>query len=254
MDARPLFSKRREFEEFPSPLSLTWRLFHWSVYIIGGLTFSVGSYQYFPSVSNFVLGAWLFTIGSLGFAIADFNEWWKNNRVGCFYYEDYEESFERTSTNNFVSADSLQGKFQRAEVGLNFFLSLTGSTLYLIGSVLFIPSLNTLLAGTYIFIIGSAVIFTAQTWKIYRCMYSYKDKSYQVVNLSEDTPGAIVNVAAGLGGLCYLVGSVIFLPEYDVSDTETFQAAAWFEVGGLMYLLSGIALGYRYFFTLNYPH
>ena len=254
MDPQPLLSKRRGFEEFPSPLSLTWRLFNWSVYIIGGLTFTVGSYQYFPSVSDFGSGAWLFTIGSLGFTIIDYNEWWKNNRVGCFYYEDYEDSFERTSTSNFVSADSLHGKFQRAEVGLNSFLSLTGSTLYLIGSVLFFPYFNSLLAGTYFFIIGSAVIFTAQTWKICRCMYSHKDKSYHAVNLSVDTPGAIVDVAAGLGGLCYLVGSVIFLPEYDVSDTETFQAAAWFQVGGLMYLLSGIALGYRYFFTLNYPH
>eukprot|EP01036_Dinobryon_divergens_P024854 gene24854-33341_t len=251
MESRPLFYKG---QSFPSSLSLNWRIFHWITYIIGGLTFTVGSYQYFPSVSNFVLGGWLFTIGSLGFAIADFNEWWKNNRVGCFYYEDFEDSFERTSCTTFDAADTFKGKFQRAEVGLNFFLSWTGSTLYLIGSIFFIPSLNALVTGTYIFIVGSAVIFTAQMWKLTRSMYNIKENSYQFANVLEDTPGAIVDATAGFGGLCYLVGSVIFLPEYDLSDAETFQAAAWFQVGGCLYLLSGIALGYRYFFTQNYPH
>lgn len=257
-EVKPLFDEQRlrsDGVRFPAPLGLSWRLFHWMNYIIGGVTFTIGSYQYFPAVSGYVLGAWLFTIGSFGFAVADFNEWWTNNRVGCFYYADIEEIFESSLANkNFQPINSVIGKFQRAENGLNFFLSLTGSALYLFGSILFIPDLNSIVAGTYIFILGSAVIFTAQSWKLWRVFYNREEKSFKFSHFLEDLPGTVVDLTAGLGGLCYLIGSVIFLPQYDVSEAETYQAAVWFQLGGLLYLLSGLALGYRYFCTQNYPH
>jgi hypothetical protein len=244
---------RSSNKKYPASLSLTWRLSHWVNYIIGGVTFAYGSYQYFPGVSNYELGGWLFTIGSTGFAIADSLEWWTNNRVGCFHYEIFEESYESIATSNFAPKGTLIGTLQRAENGVNFFFSLFGSTLYLIGSIMFIPELDEIVSGTIVFIVGSLFIFFSQSWKLWRVI-RVEGLSFNLSNLLEDLPGTFVDLFAGLGGFAYFVGSVIFLPQYDTSDSETYIAALWFQLGGLLFLLSGIALAVRYFATENYPH
>ena len=253
-ESTPLFSIPNS--NYPSPLSLYWRIFHWSNYILGGVSFALGSYQYFPSVANYDLGAFLFTIGSIGFAIADATEWWKNNRVGCFYYADYEDSFERVACVNYAASDTLAGKYQRAENGINFFFSLFGSTLYLIGSVLFIPYFDSIVAGTEIFIIGSVVIFFSQTWKMWRVIAVYEESTLHIKwkMLLQDLPGSFIDFFVWLGGLFYLIGSILFLPQYDTSDDVTFMAAVWFQLGGFFFFFSGLSLAVRYFFTENYPH
>lgn len=52
--------------KYPQPLTLIWRINHTIAYLLGGITFLLGSIQYLPSYSNYVLGGWLFTIGSTG--------------------------------------------------------------------------------------------------------------------------------------------------------------------------------------------
>jgi hypothetical protein len=238
-------------KDYPEPLSLQWRLIHNFNYLVGGITFAIGSYQYFPWVANYVAGGWLFTVGSLGFAIADALEWWKNNRVGCFAYSDYEDSYERSVSHMYEPKSTFAGQYQRAENGLNFFLSLTGSTLYLIGSILFIPDLDSIVMGTWVFIYGSAVIFLAQSWKLWRAgcnnEHNHVDKSFHFSNYSGDVLAALVDLTAGLGGFAYLIGSIFFLPEYDVSDHITYIAACWFQLGGISYFLSGFFMFLRYF-------
>lgn len=54
---------------YPEPLSLIWRINHTIAYLIGGITFFFGSIQYLPWINNYVLGGWLFTIGSTGIVI-----------------------------------------------------------------------------------------------------------------------------------------------------------------------------------------
>lgn len=46
-------------------------------------------------------------------------------------------------------------------MGLNFFTSVTGSFLYLVGSIMFIPGTNLLLSGEWSFIFGSAFVVIA---------------------------------------------------------------------------------------------
>eukprot|EP01040_Poterioochromonas_malhamensis_P006934 gene6934-7481_t len=238
-------------KKYPEPLRLQWRMSHNFVYLVGGVTFAIGSYQYFPSVSNYELGGWLFTIGSAGFMIADGLEWWKNNRVGCFYYAEYEHSYELVVAPLLAPKDTFRGQLQRAEVGLNFFMSFTGSTLYLIGSILFIPELDAIVAGTYTFIVGSLVIFFAQAWKLYRAgitnEHDLTDKSFRLSNYSADIWAFLVDLTAGVGGLAYCVGSVYFLPQYDVSTEITFIAAWWFQAGGFLFFASGVFMFIRYF-------
>lgn len=245
-------------KKYPEPLSLSWRLRHTVPYLIGGTTFLLGSVQYLPNISNFQLGGWLFTIGSTGFLYADLSEWWMNNRVGCAFDDEYREDYEKNLSRYYESSDTFTGKYQRAENGLNFALSAFGSFLYLLGSILFIPSLNEIVLGTQIFIPGSAVIFISQSWKLYRACRSNPDfpfdKSFSLRNLSADLPGVCVDAAAGLGGLAYMIGSYLFLPEIAITDSDVLRAAVWFIVGGMLFTISGLFIVYRYYFTLNYAH
>lgn len=251
-------SQEQENLQYPQPLSLLWRLIHNACYLCGGVCFFFGSMCYFPAISQFVLGGWLFTIGSTGFLCADALEWWTNNRVGCFMDDAYRLSYEKSQGPFFANPSTFKGRYQRAENGLNFFTSVCGSTLYLIGSIYYIPALNALTLGTIIFIIGSAFIYVAQGWKLYRAGCNNEAtptiRSFSFKNWKHDPPGVIVDLTAGLGGVCYFIGSFLFLPQYDTSDYITFIGASWFQAGGSFFFASGIAMFYRYFFTKYFPH
>lgn len=242
--------------DFPQPLSFRWRVVHNILYLIGGITFFIGSAMYFPTVSEYEWGGWLFTIGSASFLCADTAEWWMNNRVGCFMYSKYRRSYEKDVSRYFAGESTLRGKWQRAENGLNFFMSMIGSLLYFIGSILYIPEVNGFVPGTIVYIIGSAFIYCSQSWKLYRsgCTYDNLVRRFSASNWKQDVPGFFVDLFAGLGGVGYFVGSILFLPEYDISDAATWAAATWFLAGGAMYWASGMCMVYRYFFTLHYPH
>jgi len=240
--------------QYLEPLSLQWRINHSLTYLIGGFTFVAGSCCYLPGMQNYVYGAWLFTIGSAAFFYADINEWWKNNRVGCLFDDEYRSMFESQVGCYMAPQESILGIFQRAENGLNFAFSAFGSFLYLIGSILFIPSLQSVVLGTEVFIVGSIIIFLSQTWKLYRAgctdEMNINNKVFICENLMNDTPALGVDLNAGLGGFAYFIGSILFLP----SIGESEQAAHWFVFGGLLFALSGIFLVFRYFCTDNYPH
>eukprot|EP01038_Epipyxis_sp_PR26KG_P012356 gene12356-16571_t len=238
-----------EIMKYPQPLTFLWRTLHNLFYLIGGITFLIGSIQYYPWIEDITAGGYWFTVGSISFVIADGMEWWTNNRVGCFYYENFRESYEEQVERLFSTEDTLIGKWQRATNGLNFFLSFTGSSLYLVGSILFIPSFGMITQGTWIFIFGSGVVLSSQTWKLIRAEFSTRNDYY-----FDDLPGALVDACAGIGGFNYLIGSVYFLPEYNISNSIEKIASNWFVAGGIFFTLSGIFMFYRYFFTLNYPH
>ena len=245
METKTLLIKKKAF---PIPLSFLWRLTHTIPYLIGGFTFLFGSLCYFTTSTGVLLagdyetGGWLFTVGSIGFLFADVFEWSRNNRVGCI--DSAEERVEWEHKNSGYMTDGRRSllklscgeSWMRAENGVNFAYSALGSLLYLIGSVMFIPELDSIVLGTWVFIFGSAIIFTSQAWKIYRCE-----------SFSDDVTAVNVDAFAGLGGLAYLVGSTQFLPAYDLNDADTNAAAAWFTLGGSAFTLSGLAIVYRYF-------
>jgi hypothetical protein len=55
--------------------STAWRLFHGIWYLIGALNILVGSFVLIPSLGDYFdiasVSAWLYTIGSLAFIVAD---------------------------------------------------------------------------------------------------------------------------------------------------------------------------------------
>jgi len=239
--------------KYPLKLSLSWRLIHATLYNIGGFTFLIGSLCYFPSLANYVVGGWLFTIGSTGFLAADVLEWYTNNRVGCWDNASQRADFEAAVGTHMESKETCFGQYQRAENGINFAFSAFGSTLYLIGSIMFIPSLDLIVLGTEVFIAGSTVIYLSQGWKVYRqgCFNEsdVHDKSWSMKNYLPDIPALFVDAFAGFGGVFYFVGSIYFLPAYDITDADTIRAAAWFTAGGAAFTISALSIVYRYFFV-----
>lgn len=158
-----------EFEfSFPAPLTKTYRLFHSSLYGTGVVLFLFGSLCYAPPLGFHVVGGCTFTVGSAALFVADLGEYWINNRAGCLcdaaYGEVLEESIAKEE--DYSPMDTWRGQLQRAEIRMNFGMSVLGSFLYLVGSVLFIPSLGCIEDGTIIFIAGSLVIFGSMSWKV----------------------------------------------------------------------------------------
>jgi hypothetical protein len=252
--------ERKNTGVYPEPLSFAWRTNHLLGYLLGGFTFLIGSCVYLPCCSDYVLGGWMFTIGSAGFLYADCNEWWKNNRVGCAYYAEVKEDFEEAVGKHCEDEATAYGRYQRAENGINFMYSAFGSFLYLIGSILFIPDVGAIVAGTIVFIPGSLVIFTSQMWKLYRAGCAtppgeqpkrYAERTFSAQCMLEDWPAFGIDLFAGMGGFAYFIGSCLFLPGAGAAVTT---AVAWFIVGGTSFTLSGLFMIYRYYCTQNYVH
>jgi hypothetical protein len=241
------------------PQSALWRLFHGTHYMIGGITFITGSCMYFPNVYNnyssaLSVGGWLFTIGSFFFLLADLQEWWYY-RVGCCFDRKYRPALEFHSATLFPHRrDTLRGRYERAEVGINFFISACGSALYLAGSILFIPTFqDQLLLGEWFFIIGSTFIYVSQAWKVYRSactnVNDRQDRRFRLSNLLNDISALGVDGFAGIGGVFYFFGTIFFLPSLNKNDSDAIRSAILFVCGGTCFTLSGFFLQYRHHFT-----
>ena len=232
-------------KKYPEKLTFEWRLAHSLPYAIGGFMFFLGSFCYYPG-GNMLVGGALFVVGATAFVFADTWEWWKNNRVGCFQYDEYRSAYESSIEHmGWDPEDTCMGKLRRAENGLNFGLSIIGSFLYFLGSLFFLPPYTYMVEGLWIFIAGSAVIMVAQSWKLYRQvnLLHVEGRTNEV-----DWQGVALDGSAWLGGFTYFFGSILFLPWIDTDDSGSILAANWFFFGGLCYVTSGILLLMRYFY------
>ncbi len=164
--------------------SRLWRMWHAVNYFIGGGAFLLGSFILFPFANEYLdapeVSAWLYTIGSLTFLLADITEWLHYTKSDCPFLT----------------------------LSINFFLSVLGSLLYLVGSFLFIPVLDLAWLGSIMFIIGSAAVLLSQIWKLLRCV-CVQGRGVQEM-IEEDESGFYVDLFAGLGGAMYLVGTFVF--------------------------------------------
>jgi len=185
------------------------------------------------------------------FLLADLQEWWYY-RVGCCFDSKYEAALESQSATLFrYPRNTSRGRYERAEVGINFFVSACGSALYLAGSILFIPTFkDQLLLGEWFFIIGSTFIYVSQAWKIYRSACTnpadINDRRFRISNLLNDVPALGVDGFAGIGGFFYFIGTIFFLPSLNKTDADGVRAAVLFVCGGTCFTLSGFFLQYRH--------
>ena len=236
-------------------------------YLIAGILFTFGSYQYLPSISNFEIGGWMFTLGSVSFLYGDLNEWLKLHRVEWFHDIVHKEDISKTMADlGGVVEVSCYSQFHLSSNYWNSLLSVFGSILYLIGSVMFIPQLHVLVLGTIMYILASFVIFLSQMFKLYRAgcrspspgtptppvsvvtdeatkkSSYFNANNFQLRHLTEDLSAVGVDLAAGLGSFAYMIGSYLFLPHVAVTEMDITHATAWFITGGGLFLISGMLL------------
>eukprot|EP00339_Tiarina_fusa_P014672 CAMPEP_0117005958 /NCGR_PEP_ID=MMETSP0472-20121206/6359_1 /TAXON_ID=693140 ORGANISM="Tiarina fusus, Strain LIS" /NCGR_SAMPLE_ID=MMETSP0472 /ASSEMBLY_ACC=CAM_ASM_000603 /LENGTH=219 /DNA_ID=CAMNT_0004707289 /DNA_START=1527 /DNA_END=2183 /DNA_ORIENTATION=+ len=164
-----------------------WKMIHAVSFMVGGITFILGTLCLFPEDYNWTLGfqlsASLYVIGSVGFLTVDVLEFF-----------------------TFTSPKLLR---------LNISFSATGSFFYVLGSIGFIPKLDVAMSlGVWGFILGSFCIGSSQIWKVIRISKESNEPShsFSVRSLFQDKntfTAMMVEAGAGAGAWCFFVGTII---------------------------------------------
>ncbi|KAG2497603.1 hypothetical protein HYH03_004347 [Edaphochlamys debaryana] len=201
------------------PESRAWKLLHALAFVLGGTTFISGTVAlFFPGYDT--LSALLYTIGSCGFLSVDVQE--------------------------FLT-------FEGAVLRANIAMSLVGSSLYVVGSVGFFPSVFAWspLIGIWGFILGSAVIGISQAIKTYRIGATNTDGAFSLRHLITDTDArtsAGVETGACLGAWCFFFGTCLFNRGPLEGPDSVMQTVLWTWVAGSCFFTLGSAfLCYRHF-------
>lgn len=120
-----------------------WRLWHSINYLIGGILFVVGSILLFPRFDTTLIidqiSVWFYVIGSLALVLADASQ--------LLHY---------ASNWDFLP------------ITICICVNVTSTFLYLVGSILLLPSIDNEQSGMNLFIVGSFLLSAAQTYKIIR--------------------------------------------------------------------------------------
>ncbi len=188
-------------------------------YEIGGLCFVLGSICYFPALSDYLaLGSWLYFAGSLlyllvtGHDLLEVIHYWRTRHTNTF-------------------ADRIEH--------ITALCYVTGSLLFTLGSLCFLPSLNATLIGCWCFIIGSALF-----------MFGGFINMLQVVG----APSLLYMQLFNLTVAQFIVGSALFLvatipymwhlQKAAQTQVENLAASQFLFASGL-FLTGGIAIFYR---------
>jgi hypothetical protein len=253
------------------PFSFLWRLVHAVNYFLGGFFFILGTMELYPTPAkaNLLLGALFYTIGSCTFLLADAQEWgtW---RKGCFpglysgsrrpsVFSDAVE--EARLLGALVDGPGPAGSpvgpagpetwWSTAELPCNLFASATGSFLYVVGSVGFFPRIAAKdpAVGLWGFIIGSSFIFFSQLFKVHRIMTTDPEtgeRGFRWANIKTDSHTAFhLEFWAGVGGLCFLFGTIMYLPQHFTEALYRPILNIWM-AGSISFQLSGLVLFYRH--------
>jgi hypothetical protein len=131
-------------------------------------------------------------------------------------------------------------------MGVGYLTSATGNLLYLLGSIYFIPATNNIELSEIMFIDGSAFTVLAQAWKYSRTCMTPPERSI-CDDIKSDLMGFLADMFDGLGGLLYLIGTVIYMKSQTVEDGEYLAAVIIYTLGGLAFLASTLILQKIYF-------
>lgn len=200
--------------------TILWRAIHAFGFALGGTTFIAGTAMYWLPADNTaaaLAGGVCYILGSLG----------------------------------FLSVDVLEAiTFKECPLRANILLSAAGSTLYVIGSVGFLPSIlnKSNLLGVWGFILGSALIFVSQCWKVARLSAGPNGRpSIKAAFASKDVATAIgVEAGACFGALFFLIGTAIY-GQPSASSDETNDAIWLWMAGSVAFTFGAACLSWRHF-------
>lgn len=196
-----------------------WETFNAISYEIGGLAFIAGSICYFPALSNYLaLGSWLFCLGSIlyllvtGHDLFEVIKYWRRHNTDTFA-----DRIEQITAVSYV----------------------TGSLLFTVGSLCFLPSLDASMIGIWCFIIGSALFMLGGFINMMQVVEAPSLIYMQLFNL---TVAQFI-----VGSALFLVATVPYmwhLPEHAQIQVENL-AASQFLFASVLFLTGAIAIYYR---------
>ncbi|WP_027185914.1 YrhK family protein [Desulfovibrio inopinatus] len=215
-----LFTNRRRvfaLTDTLSPRQFLWESINAILYLVGGVTFVVGSIFFLPSFDAYeVIGAELFFGGSILYLIVSVHD-----LVESVVY--------------------LRRRIHHLKYMVELLAAVTyciGTVLFLIGSVLFMPSYESILAGSLCFIIGSGLFLVGACINVLQIVLAGSLLTLQLLNAT-----AISFIA---GSVLFLVASVPYLwtiPESPYKY-QLFTYVAWEYIVGSMLFFGGGVVNY----------
>ena len=153
-----------------------WESINAIVYCLGGFIFIVGSVLFLPRYEKFAdWGAWAFIVGSVFYLLVTFHDLLESIQYFRSHQrEDLYHIFEFLAATAYV----------------------TGTILFILGSVLFLPSLNKVNPAGWCFIIGSLLFVAGACINVLQIIQAGSLLTLQLLNAT---------------AICFIVGSVLFL-------------------------------------------
>lgn len=196
-----------------------WQVFNVLCYELGGLAFLLGSIFYFPALSAWLaVGGWLFFGGSCLYLIVTGHD-----------FLEVVQYWRLRNSRSFASIIEYLASFCYA----------TGSLLFAIGSLLFLPYLEATAGGAWCFIIGSAMFLVGGLVNILQVVEAPSLIYMQLFNL---TIALFV-----IGSTIFLMASIPYLWSVDGDIARRLHNfdASLFVAGSVLFLVGGIDIFYR---------
>ncbi len=217
-------SRRRQHDLFSKKptrqTNANWELANGLLYIIGGITFIVGSIFFLPRYEELSdVGAWIFFGGSIVYLIVTVQD--------LFESGSYFRSRNKTTIWNW-----LELLVATVYVG--------GTILFTVGSLLFVSFIDEIVAGGWCFTIGSLLFLIGAFLNVIQIVQERSVIKLQLFNVTA--------ITFALGSTLFLIASLPYLSEaLNINDNRIlFRYVGWeYIVGSILFLLGGIIYFYR---------
>lgn len=195
-------------------------LFNAILYMIGGITFIIGSVFFLPRYEALLdVGAWIFFGGSLVYLVVTGQDLWESSKY--------------LRSQSFLSVwDWLE--FLAANVYV------AGTVLFIVGSLFFLSQIDMIVVGSWCFIIGSFLFLIGACINIIEIAKAKTLVKLQLLNITA--------IAFALGSMLFLVASIPYLwqPINLEEQWLLFSYVAWeYIVGSVLFFLGGVVNYYR---------
>jgi len=199
---------------------LNWELTNGILYIIGGITFVIGSVFFLPQYEEFLdIGAWIFFGGSIIYLIVTGQDLWES-----LHYLRSQPLLSIWDWLEFLAAN----------------VYIVGTILFIVGSLLFLSEIHMIVAGSWCFIIGSFLFLVGACINIIEILQATSLIKLQLLNITA--------ITFALGSTLFLVASIPYLWQpLDMQEQWLlFTYVAWeYIVGSILFLVGGIINYYR---------
>ncbi len=197
-----------------------WELFNAILYLIGGITFIIGSVFFLPKYEALLdVGAWIFFGGSIVYLVVTGQDLWESSR--------------------YIRSQTLLSVWDWLEfLVANVYVA--GTILFIVGSLFFLSQIGMIVAGSWCFIIGSFLFLVGACINVIEIAKAKSLVKLQLLNITA--------IAFALGSTLFLVASIPYLWQpIDMQEQSLlFTYVGWeYIVGSILFFLGGVVNYYR---------